>query len=43
MCPKLTGIDFKGTTAEWKNIEKGGYWREKTLKTVHCVDGDVNL
>lgn len=43
VCPKLTGIDFKGTTAEWKNIEKGEHWREKPLKTVHCVDGDINL
>ena len=39
-CSGLTIINFQGTKAQWKAIEKGSYWDYNTGKyTVHCTDG----
>ena len=41
-CGSLTSITFKGTTAQWNAIAKGGYWDAETGNyTVHCTDGDI--
>ena len=41
-CRSLTSITFNGTKEEWKAIEKGGYWNNRTGNyTVHCTDGDI--
>ncbi len=41
-CSNLTSIEFKGTKAQWKAIEKDSYWKEYTGDfTVHCTDGDL--
>lgn len=38
----LTEIDFSGTKAEWRQIEKADDWHEGTdTLTVHCIDGDL--
>ena len=41
-CENLMDITFKGTMAQWNNIEKDSLWDEYTVNyTVHCKDGDV--
>ena len=41
-CEKLTSITFKGTKAQWNDVEKDWFWNENTPDyTVHCSDGDV--
>jgi len=40
-CSSLTDINFKGTKAQWRAIEKGYSWNLGTGEyTVHCSDGD---
>ena len=41
-CSNLETINYAGTMAEWKAIEKGEYWNEGTKDyTVRCIDGDI--
>ena len=41
-CSRLTDINFKGTKAQWKAIEKVRGWNSGTGNyTVHCTDGDI--
>ena len=42
VCSSLTGITYKGTKAQWNQIEKGSYWNGATGDyTIHCTDGDI--
>lgn len=42
-CDKLTRIDFNGTKAQWKAIEKDSYWHDSTGNfTVYCTDGTLS-
>ena len=50
-CNELTSINYEGTKAQWKAIDKGVGWRglydcfytnsESGSYTVHCTDGDI--
>ena len=41
-CESLTSITYKGTKAQWNQIEKGIRWDEDTGNyTIHCTDGDI--
>ena len=41
-CKNLTSITFKGTKAQWEDIEKENEWDYDTGNyTVHCTDGDI--
>lgn len=41
-CNGLTRIDFDGTKAHWKAIEKGNGWSRNTGNfTVYCTDGTI--
>ena len=50
-CNELTSINYEGTKAQWKAIDKGAGWRglydcfytnsESGSYTVHCTDGDI--
>ena len=41
-CTGLTRIDFDGTKAHWKAIEKGNGWSRNTGNfTVYCTDGTI--
>lgn len=41
-CNNLTEINFKGTKAQWKAIDKKNGWNKYTGNyTVHCTDGDL--
>ena len=44
-CSGLTSITYKGTIADWKNIDKGSRWNENVHRTcvIHCTDGDIKL
>ena len=42
VCSKLKRIDFNGTKAQWKAIEKGNKWSDYTDNfTVYCTDGTI--
>ena len=42
-CRSLKDINFEGTKAQWKAIEKDGSWDSNTRDyTVHCTDGDLS-
>lgn len=41
-CRKLTSIEYNGTKAQWKAIQKGLSWNLSTGNyTIHCTDGDI--
>ena len=42
-CSGLTSITYKGTIADWNNINKGSCWNENVPTTcvIHCIDGEV--
>ena len=41
-CKKLTSIEYNGTKAQWKAINKGLSWNLSTGNyTIHCTDGDI--
>ena len=50
-CNELTSINYEGTKAQWKAIDKGVGWRglydcfytnsESGSYTIHCTDGDI--
>ena len=43
-CRGLTSITYKGTIADWKNIAKGGGWKDvPTTCVIHCTDGDIKI
>ena len=43
VCSKLKRIDFNGTKAQWKAIEKGNKWSDYTGNfTVYCTDGTLS-
>ena len=43
-CSKLTSITYKGTTAQWNDMTKGGNWNNNVPATyVQCSDGTVSL
>ena len=42
-CSSLKDINFEGTKAQWKAIEKDNTWNSDTAEyTVHCTDGDLS-
>ena len=42
-CSSLTTINFQGTKAQWRAIEKGSYWDNITGEyTVICTDGTIS-
>ena len=45
-CIKLKVITFKGTKAQWEEIEKAEMWDNYLGEgscTIHCTDGDISL
>ena len=44
-CSGLTSITYKGTIADWKNIDKGIYWKFNVPTTcvIHCTDGVIGI
>jgi hypothetical protein len=40
-CTALTDFGFRGTVAQWRNVELVQYWKDSAPFTVvHCTDGD---
>ena len=42
-CSKLERISFDGTTAQWENITKGGFWRYNTPGDCQIICNDPEL
>ena len=43
-CSGLKNITYTGTIADWKNIAKGGGWKDvPTTCVIHCTDGDIKI
>lgn len=44
-CSGLKNITYTGTIANWKNIAKGGWWKDNvpTACLIHCTDGDIKI
>ena len=42
-CSKLERISFDGTTAQWENITKGGFWRYNTPSDCQIICNDPEL
>ena len=44
-CSGLKNITYTGTIANWKNIAKGGWWKDNVPTTclIHCTDGDIKI
>ena len=42
-CSKLERISFDGTTAQWENITKGGFWRYNTPSDCQIICDDPEL
>lgn len=43
-CTDLTSITYAGTKDQWSKIHFGYKWNEDSaIKTIHCVDGDIEL
>ena len=43
-CSELNDIKYTGTKEQWDNIKLGKLWNRKSaIKTIHCIDGDINL
>ena len=43
-CKSLSSVEFGGTMAQWKAIERGDDWNKYVpAKTVKCTDGEVKL
>lgn len=43
-CTSLESIDYEGTIEEWNNIDIYSDWCDgSAIKTIHCVDGDIQL
>lgn len=43
-CDSLHEVTYEGTREQWEKIKKTDHWNSNSaLKTVKCVDGDINL
>lgn len=43
-CEKLKEITYKGTKADWNKIKKQPAWNHySSIKTIHCIDGDIEI
>lgn len=43
-CSKLRNIKYTGTKNQWLKIKHGYRWNDVSpIKTIHCVDGDIEL
>lgn len=43
-CISLNYINYKGTKDQWSKIKlESGWDNDSPIKTIHCVDGDINL
>lgn len=43
-CSKLRNIKYMGTKDQWSKIHFGYKWNENSvIKTIHCIDGDIEL
>lgn len=43
-CPYLKLLRYKGTRAEWENIQKSSQWSFKSsIKEIECTDGIISL
>ena len=43
-CSSLTSIKYTGTKNQWSKIHFGDEWDEDSpIKTIHCIDGDIEL
>lgn len=43
-CTSLKAINYSGTIDQWKKIDKSPYWSDSApIKTIHCIDGDIEL
>ena len=44
-CSKLKNITYRGTIADWRNIDKGSWWNDNvsTDCIIHCTDGDIKI
>jgi len=43
-CRSLSDVQFGGTMAQWKAVQKGGDWsKDVSAKSVKCTDGEVSL
>lgn len=43
-CPYLKLLRYKGTRAEWENIQKSSQWNFKSsIKEIECTDGIISL
>ena len=42
-CTNLTAINFEGTKEQWSNINLSDGWKDSSLTTIHCSDGDITL
>lgn len=41
---ELEEITYKGTREDWRKIHKAKFWRYiSSIKTIHCIDGDIKL
>ena len=42
---RLMSITYKGTIADWKNIDKGFSWNSEVPRTcvIHCTDGNIGI
>ena len=42
-CTSLTAITYKGTKAQWNEVNKTSWNSGSSITTVHCTDGDIVL
>ena len=43
-CSKLRNIKYTGTKNQWLKIKHGYRWNDVSpIKTIHCIDGDIEL
>lgn len=43
-CSKLHDIRYAGTISQWSKIHFGDKWnKDSAIKTIHCIDGDIEL
>lgn len=43
-CRILTSINYTGTKEQWSKIKLDREWnKDSAIKTIHCIDGDIEL
>lgn len=43
-CINLTSINYTGTKEQWSKIKLDREWnKDSAIKTIHCIDGDIEL